>query len=436
MADFTPVALGIKPPQGISLGDMLGIARNAQAYRQAEQVNPLALEQAQETTKQTKLKTEADTMGLQQKRYKHIADSQISMINNPLVIAAEQNPNAVDPAKLAELVKRNGMTTAKALGIDPEQANQLLAPYVELATTNPSALRQYYKERHIQGLDEGARTSALGASGVGVNTGAGGYTVQTGEFGPQPAGAVVPGTAYTTQLPPTQQLVSQAGDGTGLPPGTPYVKGPAGAQATGAPKLATGMSPSAAAATGVTSEDWKATSEAANKAQQRIGIYQNIKKFAPDAFTGVGGQRKELAAGILNAAGISAYEAEKVSTEELAKNSALLAMAGGNTDAARALAEIATPNKKLNEKAIKGIADQLIGVEKMNQSKAQFLAPVAQDSAQYQERLNVFNQVADPRLFQEATAEDVAKMKARMSKAEQADFGRRVQLLKQMGLTQ
>jgi hypothetical protein len=436
MAEFTPVALGIKPPQGMSLGDMLGIARNAQAYRQAEQVNPLALEQAQETTKQTKLKTEADTMGLQQKRYKHIADSQISMINNPLVIAAEQNPNAVDPAKLADLVKRNGMTTAKALGIDPEQANQLLAPYVELATTNPSALRQYYKERHIQGLDEGARTSALGASGVGVNTGAGGYTVQTGEFGPQPAGAVVPGTAYTSQLPPTQQLVSQAGDGTGLPPGTPYVKGPAGAEATGAPKMATGISSAGASATNVTNEDWAKTQKAATEAQPRIAIFQNIKKFAPDAFTGTGGARKELAAGILNAVGISAYEAEKVSTEELAKNSALLAMAGGNTDAARALAEIANPSKKLNERAIKEISNQMIGIEKMNQSKAQFLSPVAQDSAKYQERLNVFNQVADPRLFQEATTEDVAKMKARMSKAEQADFGRRVQLLKQMGLTQ
>ena len=436
MADFTPVALGIKAQEGMSLGDMLNIARGAQAFRQAEQINPLALEQAQEATKQTKLKTETDTMGLQQKRFKNIADSQISMINNPLIIAAEQNPNAVDPAKLAELVKRNGMTTAKALGIPDDQANQLLAPYVELATTNPAALRQYYKERHIQGLDEGARTSALGASGVGVNTGAGGYTVQTGEFGPQPAGAVVPGTAYTTQLPPTQQLVSQAGDGTGLPPGTPYVKGPAGAQATGAAKMATGMSPAAAAATNVTNEDWAKTQKAATEAQPRIAIFQNIKKFAPDAFTGTGGARKELAAGILNAVGISAYEAEKVSTEELAKNSALLAMAGGNTDAARALAEIANPSKKLNERAIKEISNQMIGIEKMNQAKAAFLSPVAQDSAAYQQKLNVFNQVADPRLFQEATPEDVAKMKTRMSKAEIADFGNRVKLLKKMGLTQ
>lgn len=452
MADFTPVALGVKPPEGMSLGDMVNIARGTQAFRQSEQINPLALQKAQmeieqsqkmnplavgkstEELSQQKVKTEQDTMALQQKRFKNIADSQISMINNPLVIAAEQNPNAVDPAKLAEIVKRNGLTTAKALGIPLDQANELLAPYVDLATTNPAGLRQYYKERHIQGLDEGARTSALGATGVGVSTGAGGYTVQTGEFGPQPAGSVVPGTAYTTQLPPTQQLVSQAGDGTGLPPGTPYVKGPAGAQATGA--QATGISPTASSANAVISEDWSKTQKAATDAQPRIAIFQNIKKFAPDAFTGTGGSRKELAAGILNAVGISAYEAEKVSTEELAKNSALLAIAGGNTDAARALAEIANPSKKLNERAIKEISNQMIGIEKMNQAKAAFLSPVAQDSAKYQEKLNVFNQVADPRLFQEATAEDVARMKARMSKAEIADFGNRVKLLKQMGLTQ
>ena len=42
-----PVALGIKPPQGMSLGDMLNIARGAQAYQQAEQANPLALQKAQ-----------------------------------------------------------------------------------------------------------------------------------------------------------------------------------------------------------------------------------------------------------------------------------------------------------------------------------------------------------------------------------------------------
>ena len=42
-----PVALGIKPPAPMSLGDMLNIARGAQAYQQAEQANPLTLQKAQ-----------------------------------------------------------------------------------------------------------------------------------------------------------------------------------------------------------------------------------------------------------------------------------------------------------------------------------------------------------------------------------------------------
>jgi hypothetical protein len=44
MADA--VALGIKPPAQMTLGDMVNIARGAQAYQQAEQANPLALEKS------------------------------------------------------------------------------------------------------------------------------------------------------------------------------------------------------------------------------------------------------------------------------------------------------------------------------------------------------------------------------------------------------
>lgn len=47
MADFTPVALGIKPPQGMTLGEMLNVANAAQQYQQAQQMNPLAVQRAQ-----------------------------------------------------------------------------------------------------------------------------------------------------------------------------------------------------------------------------------------------------------------------------------------------------------------------------------------------------------------------------------------------------
>ena len=43
MADInpiTPVAAGIQPPQQMSLGDMMNIARGSQAYQQAAQINP------------------------------------------------------------------------------------------------------------------------------------------------------------------------------------------------------------------------------------------------------------------------------------------------------------------------------------------------------------------------------------------------------------
>jgi len=53
MADFNiqPVAGQIRPVQGASLADMVNIARGAQAYQQTQQLNPLALQQQQQTTR-------------------------------------------------------------------------------------------------------------------------------------------------------------------------------------------------------------------------------------------------------------------------------------------------------------------------------------------------------------------------------------------------
>jgi hypothetical protein len=54
MADInpiTPVATGIQPPQQMSLGDMMNLARGSQAYQQAAQVNPYLAKQAQQQTR-------------------------------------------------------------------------------------------------------------------------------------------------------------------------------------------------------------------------------------------------------------------------------------------------------------------------------------------------------------------------------------------------
>jgi hypothetical protein len=500
MADFNikPIGTEVRPVQGASLGDMINIARGAQQYQQAAQVNPLALQQqqqatrtgqialsveeqrdkerlnmqsvmsdpslystdgkydpskaakiatqvapmtglsylkdmagsfgAQETFKTAEVGTQAAQMKFAGEQVLGVASRLTGLINNPLIIAAEQNPNEIDKDKLTARVKKYAEEQAAALGIPKEKADQLIGPYLEQATTNPAGLRQFLKDKLLSTLDQGSRLTAMQPTGVGVTTGAGGATVQTGQFGPYTPGQALPGTTFETQIPPTQQIVT--------PTGQTQLIGPMSQR--GNQPMVTGLGPAQTAILGAggasISADLATTIKEGGEAPGRVAIFQNIKKFAPDSFTGVGGQRKELAAGILNAIGIPAYEQEKVNTEELAKNSALLALAGGNTDAARALAEIATPNKKLNEKAILAIADQMIGIENMKIAKSNYLTPVQGDATQYGQRQLQFNQIADPRIFQEMTAQDVAKLKASMSAAEQAELTRKIRLARQMGI--
>ena len=468
MADFNiqPVATQIRPVQGASLADMVNIARGAQAYQQAQQINPVELQTAQQQlsrlqqltpeevaraqaeanvatqTQQPRIRsaeagaqtaetgTQSAQLEFANKQVNAVAGRLTSLINNPLIIASEQNPQAVNPTQLMGIVKKYGEEQATALGIPKEKADQLLQPYLEQATTNPAGIRQFLKDKLLSTLDQGSRIGAMQPSGIGINTGAGGATVQTGQFGPYAPGQVLPGTMFEQQIPPTQQIVT--------PTGQTQLVGPMSQR--GNQPMVTGLGPaqtSLLGAGGTTiATDFANTVKDAAEAPSRVAIFQNIKKFAPDSFTGVGGQRKELAAGILNAIGIPAYEQEKVNTEELAKNSALLALAGGNTDAARALAEIATPNKKLNEKAILAIADQMIGIENMKVARANYLTPAQNDATQYGQRKLQFDQIADPRIFQEMTKEDVAKLKGSMSQAQQAELTRKIRLARQMGIIQ
>ena len=105
-----------------------------------------------------------------------------------------------------------------------------------------------------------------------------------------PQGAVIPGTAFVQQLPPTTQKIAVEGDGTGLPVGTPYLLGPQGSAGTqgfggGAPAPAvpgaaapqaarpfvTGQAPGEAETlrgnATIANEDWKTTSTDASTAR-------------------------------------------------------------------------------------------------------------------------------------------------------------------------
>ena len=57
-ANFSDVASKVNPVQGMSIADMLTMARNAQAYQQAQQLNPLQVEKAQTELATSKIESE------------------------------------------------------------------------------------------------------------------------------------------------------------------------------------------------------------------------------------------------------------------------------------------------------------------------------------------------------------------------------------------
>jgi hypothetical protein len=188
----------------------------------------------------------------------------------------------------------------------------------------------------------------------------------------------------------------------------------------------------------IAQNDWSTTTADLVDSANRIPAIQNLKKLGPEAFTGVGGERKEKIAGLLSAFGINAYTAEKTSTDELSKNSAILQMAGGDKNLASNLAitikDAATPNKKMTKEAIDTMSNQLLGVEKLKQAKHDYLKPYTNDINKYNDKLAEFSKFADFRLFQEMTPAEVAKLKSSMSPAQQKEVSNKIAEAKRLGI--
>ena len=480
MADFS-MNINYPKPQGASLGEMLNMASGIQNYQQAQQMNPLALEKAQienqvlrqknderlklqEFTSnpdnwqtngridmdkinkvipkiapltgsdvinslsglhksQTEAASAKQALTQTQRTIIGNVDNALGMagVNDPKIIVQtykgliDKNPDNPEMHRLLN-ARIDMLKTAKA---GPHIAKDLLLESASVLPT--SEQRQLFAPK--AGLTStGSELQETITSPMGI----------TGES----PSIRMTGRSEPLTLPPGQSQVATEGNPYNLPVGTTYIP-PSPATKQAAP-MVTGLAPQVASTIGanttIANQDWEQTYKEAREAQPRIAIFQNIKKLAPDAFTGVGGERKKLAAGILNAAGIDAYTAENTATDELAKNTRLLALAGGNTDAARAMAEIANPSNKMTLDAIKEVSDQMIGAERLREKRAEYLGQFRNDPVKYQEKSQLFNQFADPRIFQEMTPEQVAKLKASMSAQDIKDMSRKIQQAKMLGI--
>ncbi len=442
MADFRTDTSAIKvdTPKGMSLADMLNIQKSSYELSKIKELYPamIAEQQAKSRTAQVgadvaektgplevlakQQTTESGGMDLATKKQQKIADGYVAKIFDPMIINAAKNPDSIDKNKLVENVKKWGLQQGREAGIDEAKSLELIQPYIDIAQNNPGQLQDYLKQRHILGLTPQSRTSALAPSGVQVSTGAGGATVNTNPFAGMQEGQAIPGTTFINQLPPTTPIQTPTGENTYLgavPQGTPIVSS---------------QGPMFNEKAKIAQNDWSTTTADLKDSANRIPVIQNIKKLGPEAFTGVGGKRKELMAGLLGSVGIDILTAEKTATDELAKNSAILQLAGGNTDLARTIAEATSPNKTMTKEAIDSMGNQLLGVEKLKQAKYNYLQPYTKDINKYNEKLAEFSNFADYRLFQEMTPSEVAKLKASMSPTQQKEVSDKIAEAKRLGI--
>ena len=437
-----------------SLADMMNLASSAQQYKQAQAINPIELASKQEQYRQlmatnpdvaARIASEARTAGTQADVAAQTAPSTISkaaseaksaaagargaVLDASVKFASQTAPialqllNLPDSELTFEKVKSSLKGQMKLLpGVTDEDINMVLG---RVPNINGAALRPHIID-FMRGTNE-QLISALNSkypAPTNVNVGnailpvTAGNQALTGQMAGQPVGVGV-----QTQVPPTQEYTEQD-------TGRKYIL-------VNNQKQYTGIGPAETAAQtafGTTAgSDWNTTVAEANDASRTRSLYDTIRGVLPLAFTGVGSDKKQFMSKVAQAIGIPLNTLETTNTEELVKNSKLLQAVGGNTDAARAIAELANPSANMTLAGNQKVINQLEGQALFKEKKADFLAPDA-GKATYQNRLREWNSAADALFFTEMSKEDAAQIMQTMSEKRREELIKKRARAKALGI--
>lgn len=385
------------------------------------QQDQLNLQKAKDTyaanVAQTRTAAQQSQFNLTQDQMSRLQNDFNSIAQDPTIAAAA---NETDPNKLKDYSRQmiemlqTHADFARQAGVPDPMVEKSLGTYMATAALHPERLQQLIAQRQQAGLSAGGQVAQTQVP----------VSAQQQLAGTSVSGQPV--TAMTTQfgqkrlgITPTQQQGIQMAPALGQPEAVSGVLGPV-------------------------VQDWKNTQDAASIASRNIGLLQNIKQYAKGAVTGVANERRSYITGLAGLLGMSEDELKKTSTDLLAKNANMLALAGGNTDAARALAESANPNVHMTPEAIEHAANQVISQQELALKKQQFLQSHASAAANnpadrgrsYTNALAQWNQVADPRIMQlkNMTPQEKAQMKASMSPEERQAFGAKLRQAEKLGI--
>jgi hypothetical protein len=387
MADFnvSDVASRINPPQQMSIGDMLNIARGAQAYKQANEINPLLLQEAQQKVKQSTAEANVSEKTQESRISKSSSESEQQRI------AAEKA--GVDLNQLYEDLKsrafggllanpafnpKNPDKDGMKVGFD--NAVELLKAYKvptgeeykdqvhKLIEENPQAIIQKINDRVNARQESAAQGTQLNAPYTAINNNQGTILTRTS---PYQQGA--PSQFVQSELAPTTEITisnEQQAAQYRQPIGSKVLLGPqsgTGAGSTAKP-ITSALPQSFNDKQAIVTEDFKNVQQQASGAQATVGILQDLKELAPKAATGAGADRKAFAIKAAAALGIKVDPQtmnEAAYTDLFNKESNMLSNMPGMTDAARAMSVMSNPNNKMDIRAIQKAADLLIARNKM-----------------------------------------------------------------------
>jgi hypothetical protein len=224
MADFgirPDLPLQAVPQKRTSISDLLGTATKAMEFSRLSELYPELIKKTTAEAKTAEIGAQKAAMGLSADKASTITAGTVSLMFNPLVVAAAQG-KPVDKTALTNLVVQNVQTQSKNAGIDYEtEGKKIAAEYLAEAENNPAGFQQYLKQRMIAGLDEATRAALMTPKPEMVDTGGAKIPVSmANEFitGIKPGTQV--GIGYTTQAGP-QLMATETGApavfGGGLP---------------------------------------------------------------------------------------------------------------------------------------------------------------------------------------------------------------------------
>jgi hypothetical protein len=472
MADFgAPVAAGIQPPNFTqSLSGLIGLQQQKQALQsgalgiQAQQAQLPAI-QAESQIRQDKIAQSQEFA----RQYKALSPEDQ---HDPAKVIALQGQVAplvpeIGKAVLEAHTAKVGLQSA-ATALDSQQRAALMGPIQSIAVNpgdpaavdNASEAVKSWVSQHPEMAQAGGYAqslldkikaadpktwphlanslSSLLQPGSGVQTQPQGATVQNGQStlvgttAPAAAGGgFAPASSVQQQPAPSTSIIGPDGKPRLYGAQPPMQMGAAGPQASYAP----GETEGAVGAVAPNIAHFQQVVADATAAPTRIGVLNNIKELAPQAMTGDATLKRQLISKLAGYVGW-AGDATQTATDVMAKESALLASKGGNTDMARLLNEAATPNGHMTKEAIVKTADQLIGQEKAKQAAQGYFAGTAPNSPLYTQKLQLWNKYADPRAFEYAnkSPDDRKAMLKSMGEADRSKLKADMLQLHNMGV--